>query len=83
MFNRHRVWRRVGFGWFADNVWLQGVAIIMPAVANEWRGYPTVRLATLALYAGLIVGALWWGMLCGEPLGRCIEGRADSWTRQT
>lgn len=38
----------------------------MPAVANEWRGYPTVRLATLALYAGLIVGALWWGMLCGE-----------------
>lgn len=34
-------------------------AIIMPAVANEtffYHPYPTVRLATLALYAGLIVG---------------------------
>lgn len=33
-------------------------------VANEWRGYPTVRLATLALYAGLIVGAVFWGTTC-------------------
>jgi hypothetical protein len=36
----------------------------MPAVANEWRGYPDVRLATLALYAGLIVGATFWGCSC-------------------
>lgn len=58
----------------------------MPAVANEWRGYPTVRLATLALYAGLIVGALWWGMLCGElsvifGTASIIERRAE-WTYQ-
>lgn len=77
-----------GFGWFADNIWLQGIAIIMPAgahrvssctrattdhfihpciiflVANEWRGYPTVRLATLALYVGLIIGAVFWGTTC-------------------
>lgn len=36
----------------------------MPAVANEWRGYPTVRLATLALYVGLIIGATFWGCSC-------------------
>ena len=36
----------------------------MPAVANEWIGYPYVRMATLALYAGLIVGATFWGMSC-------------------
>lgn len=33
----------------------------MPQVANEtgWRGYPEVRLATLALYVGLILGELY------------------------
>jgi hypothetical protein len=36
----------------------------MPAVANEWVGYPHVRMATFALYAGLIVGATFWGMSC-------------------
>jgi hypothetical protein len=36
----------------------------MPAVANEWIGYPNVRLATLALYAGLIVGSIFWGASC-------------------
>lgn len=33
-------------------------------VANEWIGYPKVRLATLALYCGLIVGAIFWGTTC-------------------
>ncbi|TXT09236.1 hypothetical protein VHUM_02710 [Vanrija humicola] len=60
-----------GFGWFADNIWLQGIAIIMPAVANEWRGYPEVRLATLALYVGLIIGATFWGCSC-DIIGRRI-----------
>lgn len=43
----------------------------MPSVANElgWRGYPEVRLATLALYAGLVVGAAFWGMTC-DVVGR-------------
>lgn len=36
----------------------------MPAVANEFKPYPEVRLSTLALYAGLIVGATFWGMSC-------------------
>ncbi|KAF8311953.1 MFS general substrate transporter [Clavulina sp. PMI_390] len=62
-----------GFGWFADNIWLQGIAIIMPAVANEWIGYPHVRMATLALYAGLIVGAVFWGTTCD------VWGRRIAW----
>ncbi|KAJ7843093.1 hypothetical protein B0H14DRAFT_1018741 [Mycena olivaceomarginata] len=24
-----------GFGWFADNIWLQAIAIVMPAIANQ------------------------------------------------
>ncbi|KAL1407745.1 hypothetical protein Q8F55_007179 [Vanrija albida] len=62
-----------GFGWFADNIWLQGVAIVMPAVANEFKPYPHVRLATLALYAGLIFGAAFWG--CSAD----IIGRRFAW----
>lgn len=45
----------------------------MPAVANEWIGYPHVRMATLALYAGLIVGATFWGMSAD------VVGRRFSW----
>jgi hypothetical protein len=48
----------------ADIPGLQAIAIVMPAVANEWVGYPHVRMATFALYAGLIVGATFWGMSC-------------------
>ncbi|ORX38077.1 MFS general substrate transporter [Kockovaella imperatae] len=58
-----------GFGWMADNLWLQAIAIVMPAVANEWVGYPHIRLATLALYVGLIFGATFWGMSC-DVIGR-------------
>lgn len=36
----------------------------MPAVNNEWIGGPYIRMSTLALYAGLIVGATFWGMSC-------------------
>lgn len=55
----------------------------MPAVANEtgWRVYPEVRLATLALYAGLVVGAAFWGMTC-DVVGRRLAVRTrafDLW----
>ena len=60
-----------GFGWMADNIWLQAISIVMPAVGNEYRGYPTVRMATFALYCGLIFGATFWGMSC-DIIGRRI-----------
>ncbi|KAK4051428.1 hypothetical protein OIV83_002912 [Microbotryomycetes sp. JL201] len=64
-----------GFGWFSDNIWLQGIAIIMPQVAVEtgWVDYPNVRMATFALYCGLIVGATFFGMSAD------IVGRRLAW----
>ncbi|KAM0746088.1 MFS general substrate transporter [Meredithblackwellia eburnea MCA 4105] len=64
-----------GFGWFADNIWLQAISILMPYVSNQdgFPLYPRVRLATLALYAGLIAGAAFWGMTCD------IVGRRVAW----
>ncbi|KAL1404903.1 hypothetical protein Q8F55_008514 [Vanrija albida] len=62
-----------GFGWFADNIWLQGISIIMPSVSYEWRGQPMVALASLSLYVGLILGAAFWGCSCD------IVGRRIAW----
>ncbi|KAF8512504.1 MFS general substrate transporter [Gautieria morchelliformis] len=62
-----------GFGWAADNIWLQGVAIILPQIALEMNP-PHIAFATLALYVGLICGATTWGVLAD------IIGRKLSWT---
>lgn len=40
-----------GFGWFVDNFWLQGVAIILPQVSKEY-GRTDVAWATFSLYIG-------------------------------
>lgn len=62
-----------GFGWMADNLWLQAISIVMPSVGNEWRGYPTVRMVSFALYCGLLTGAAFWGMSCD------VVGRRVAW----
>jgi hypothetical protein len=54
----------LGFGWYADNVWLQAVSILQPALAREFVPSPYVRHSTTALYAGLIVGAFFFGTSC-------------------
>ncbi|KAJ7176818.1 MFS general substrate transporter [Mycena filopes] len=65
-----------GFGWFADNIWLQAIAILMPAIADQ-HNFPNyssnIRMATFALYCGLIVGASFWGMTCD------VIGRRTAW----
>ncbi|KAF8201364.1 major facilitator superfamily domain-containing protein [Mycena galopus ATCC 62051] len=67
-----------GFGWFADNedIWLQAIAILMPAIANQ-HNFPdyssNIRMATFALYCGLIAGATFWGMTCD------VIGRRTAW----
>ncbi|GAA5967349.1 hypothetical protein JCM8115_006115 [Rhodotorula mucilaginosa] len=62
-----------GFGYFSDNIWLQSIAIVMPYVAIEdhFPDYPMIRMATFALYMGLIPGALLWGMTA-DVIGRRI-----------
>ena len=57
-----------GFGWFVDNIWLQGVAIILPAVKREF-GEKDISWMTFALYVGLIIGAAGWGILA-DVIGR-------------
>ncbi|KAF7345802.1 Sugar transporter [Mycena venus] len=60
-----------GLGWAADNIWLQGVAIILPQIKNELN--PTrVEFATMSLFIGLIVGASTWGVLA-DLIGRRLS----------
>ncbi|PWY99427.1 MFS general substrate transporter [Testicularia cyperi] len=58
-----------GWGWMADNMWLQGVAIILPQVQREFNITSSVRWMTFALYCGLILGAATWGILA-DVIGR-------------
>lgn len=70
-----------GWGWMADNLWLQGVAIILPQVSREFNIQSNIRWVTFALYCGLICGAAIWGVLA-DVIGRrpsfnitlCIAG---------
>ncbi|UZJ51463.1 hypothetical protein CBS101457_000783 [Exobasidium rhododendri] len=51
-----------GLGWAADNMWLQGVAIILPRVQDEWQiGDQWIGLVSSCTFAGMMVGALTWG----------------------
>ncbi|KAI5475841.1 MFS domain-containing protein [Pseudohyphozyma bogoriensis] len=72
---QYKLFVATGMGWFQDNLWLQAVAILMPAQANQtgWPSYPDIRLSTLALYVGLVVGSLFWGMTAD------VVGRRVAW----
>ncbi|KAG5650791.1 hypothetical protein H0H81_011042 [Sphagnurus paluster] len=60
-----------GLGWMADNVWLQGVAVVLGQVQQELLPV-RVEFATLALYAGLILGAIFWGVMA-DLIGRKLS----------
>ncbi|KAJ3799856.1 MFS general substrate transporter [Lentinula aff. detonsa] len=60
-----------GLGWAADNIWLQGVAIILPQVQSELHPV-RVEFTTLSLYVGLILGASTWGILA-DLIGRRLS----------
>ncbi|KAL1750696.1 major facilitator superfamily domain-containing protein [Schizophyllum commune] len=60
-----------GMGWMADNIWLQGVAVVLTKVQQELNP-SRVELATLALYVGLILGASVWGTLA-DVIGRKLS----------
>ncbi|KAK7052097.1 MFS domain-containing protein [Favolaschia claudopus] len=73
---QYELFLSAGFSWFADNIWLQAIAILMPAIANQ-HNFPdyssNIRMATFALYTGLIAGATFWGMTCD------VIGRRTAW----
>lgn len=59
-----------GFGWLADNLWLQGVALTLPQISAEFGiGGDQVRYTTLALFTGLCIGASFWGIM-SDVVGR-------------
>ncbi|KAK2797555.1 hypothetical protein FQN50_009150 [Emmonsiellopsis sp. PD_5] len=59
-----------GFGWLADNLWLQGVALTLPQLQLEFGvGESYVRFTTCALFVGLCVGAVVWGT-ASDMIGR-------------
>ncbi|OAA69624.1 sugar transporter [Cordyceps fumosorosea ARSEF 2679] len=61
-----------GFGWFADNLWLQGVSLTLPSLSAEFGvDEKTVRYTTSACFVGLSAGSFLWG-IGSDFLGRRI-----------
>lgn len=59
-----------GFGWLADNLWLQGIALTLPQLAAEFGiDSDRVRYTTLSLFTGLCIGASFWGVM-SDVIGR-------------
>ncbi|BCR94425.1 putative sugar transporter [Aspergillus luchuensis] len=59
-----------GFGWLADNLWLQGVALTLTPIASEFGVSTTwVRFTTCSLFLGLCIGASFWG-IASDIIGR-------------
>ncbi|KPM36463.1 hypothetical protein AK830_g10130 [Neonectria ditissima] len=61
-----------GFGWLADNLWLQGVSLCLPSLSAEFGiDEKRVRYTTSALFVGLSAGSFFWG-IGSDFLGRRI-----------
>lgn len=59
-----------GFGWLADNMWLQTVAIILPRVQRHYDiSDNTIGVLSASVFAGMMIGAVVWGT-CSDLLGR-------------
>ncbi|KAI9664499.1 MAG: hypothetical protein M1821_005945 [Bathelium mastoideum] len=59
-----------GFGWLADNIWMQGVALTLPQLSVEFGvDSNTIRYTTMATYIGLSFGASFWGV-ASDVIGR-------------
>ncbi|KAH7885489.1 major facilitator superfamily domain-containing protein [Phlebopus sp. FC_14] len=59
-----------GFGWMADNMWIQAIAIILPRVQQHYS-VPDNYIGTLSssMFAGMMFGAVGWGT-CSDLMGR-------------
>ncbi|KAG9128485.1 hypothetical protein FRC07_009709 [Ceratobasidium sp. 392] len=59
-----------GFGWAADNMWMQAVTIILPRVQDEYA-IPDSQIGFLStsVFCGMMIGALGWGS-CSDVIGR-------------
>ncbi|KAI9507626.1 MFS general substrate transporter [Russula earlei] len=59
-----------GFGWMADNMWLQAISIILPRIQRHFS-LPDNRIGLLSstMFAGMMFGAVGWGT-CSDLVGR-------------
>ncbi|KAL8834447.1 MAG: hypothetical protein Q9170_003743 [Blastenia crenularia] len=65
-----------GFGWLADNMWLQGVALTLPGLTARFGPSEThVRYTTCATFIGLCIGASFWGV-ASDIIGRRLAFNA-------
>jgi len=65
-----------GFGWLADNIWLQTVALTLPQLTAEFGvDENTVRYTTMCLFIGLCIGASFWG-IASDVIGRRLAFNA-------
>lgn len=65
-----------GFGWLADNLWLQGVALTLTKLSPEFGvDSNQIRYTTLALFVGLCLGASFWGIM-SDVVGRRLAFNA-------
>ncbi|KAJ3129659.1 hypothetical protein HK100_008491 [Physocladia obscura] len=61
-------WRLMG--WFADNMWLQGVSVVIPAIKREFSlPESEMGLGSTFVFLGMMVGSSAWGML-SDVIGR-------------
>ncbi|KAK5661549.1 hypothetical protein OQA88_11457 [Cercophora sp. LCS_1] len=61
-----------GFGWFADNLWMQGVSLTLPSLSAEFGvSEKSVRYTTSSLFVGLCLGSFFWG-IGSDIMGRRI-----------
>lgn len=61
-----------GFGWLADNMWMEGVAVALPRVQDHFQlsGRTTGYMSSF-FFCGMMFGAIGWGN-CSDVLGRRI-----------
>ncbi|KAL2039244.1 hypothetical protein N7G274_007912 [Stereocaulon virgatum] len=65
-----------GFGWLADNLVLQVVALTLPSLTSEFGPTATqVRYTTTSIFVGLCVGASFWG-IASDIIGRRLAFNA-------
>ncbi|KAL1661254.1 major facilitator superfamily domain-containing protein [Schizophyllum commune] len=60
-----------GLGWMADNIWAQGVAVVLSQVQQELNP-KRIEFVMLSLYAGLGIGAVTWGTIA-DIIGRKVS----------
>ncbi|KAF9525470.1 major facilitator superfamily domain-containing protein [Crepidotus variabilis] len=59
-----------GFGWMADNMWLQAIAIILPRIQRHYAVPDNyIGAVSSSMFAGMMVGAVGWGT-CSDLMGR-------------